>query len=80
MRQLDSKPLDPAKPLTVFPGDLPDDPIDAFDPDIVVPGSLRFVRFRPQLTAPGTAQDSNVTWPHVGLDRAIAFLIGDRLA
>ena len=64
----------------MFPGDLPDDPLDAFDPDVVVPGSLRFVRFRPQLTQPAPGHDDNVNWPHVGLDRAIAFLIGDRLA
>ena len=77
---LDGKPLDPARPLTVFPGDLPDDPIDAFDPEVVVPGSLHFVRFRPQITTADGGVDSSVRWPHVGLDRAIAFLIGDRLA
>ena len=76
---LDGKSLDPAKPLTVFPGDLPDDPIDAFDTDILVPGSLSFVRFRPRLAVQGAGRDAVVRWPHAGLDRAISFLIGDRL-
>ncbi len=72
-------PLDPTKSLTVFPGDLPEDPIEAFDPEIVVPGSLRFVRFRPRLTAREPGLDTATAWPHVGLDRAVAFLLGDRL-
>ncbi|MFY0610173.1 MAG: YcjX family protein [Hyphomicrobiaceae bacterium] len=76
---LNGKPLDPTKSLTVFPGDLPEDPIDAFDADIVVPGSLRFVRFRPRLTACEPGLDAATAWPHVGLDRAVAFLLGDRL-
>jgi len=76
---LDGKPLDASKSLTVFPGDLPEDPIDAFDPEIIMPGSLRFVRFRPRLPSNGSGPDATVTWPHVGLDRAIAFLVGDRL-
>jgi predicted YcjX-like family ATPase len=76
---LDGKPLDATKPLTVFPGDLPGDPIDAFDPEIMVPGSLSFVRFRPQLQTNGVADSEEVVWPHVGLDRVVAFLIGDRL-
>lgn len=76
---LDGAPLDPGKPLTVFPGDLPEDPIDAFDTDIVPPGSLSFVRFRPRLAADDAGADRITGWPHVGLDRAVAFLIGDRL-
>jgi uncharacterized protein len=76
---LDGRPLDATKPLTVFPGDLPDDPIDAFDPEIMVPGSLSFVRFRPQLLADDAAGHDHMSWPHVGLDRVVSFLIGDRL-
>jgi predicted YcjX-like family ATPase len=77
---LDGRPLDATKPLTVFPGDLPGDPLDAFDPEIVVPGSLSFVRFRPRLELSDGHSGALERWPHVGLDRAIAFLIGDRLA
>ncbi len=67
--------LDPAKPLVIFPGDLPADPLDAFDPGVIAPGSLNFVRFRPQLDS----IEGRITWPHVGMDQAIAFLLGDRL-
>jgi uncharacterized protein len=63
----------------VFPGDLPADPLDAFDPEALPPGQLSFPRFRP----PRVPEESAVLaspWPHVGLDRAIAFLLGDRLS
>jgi predicted YcjX-like family ATPase len=55
----------------VFPGDLPADPALAFDGSLA--GRLKFVRFRPP--ANGSAG-----LPHIRLDRAIEFLIGDRLA
>lgn len=55
----------------VFPGDLPEDPNLAMKGDLE--GSLHFVRFRPPLLAgPG--------FPHIRLDRALEFLLGDRLA
>ncbi|HUR42611.1 MAG TPA: YcjX family protein [Aestuariivirga sp.] len=55
----------------IFPGDLPADPRQALDGSLA--GHLKFVRFRPPLPK----QD---TFPHIRLDRAIEFLIGDRLA
>jgi predicted YcjX-like family ATPase len=67
-----------------FPGDLPDDPAalfagfkgltaaDAGETD------YRFLRFRPPPTEPGT--DGAPTLPHIRLDRALQFLLGDRLA
>lgn len=76
-QQLGGKPLEQGKALTVFPGDLPDDPIDAFDAKIMVPGSLSFIRFRPRLASSG--EGGGLNWPHVGLDRVVAFLIGDKL-
>ena len=84
-QQVGGKTLSASEPLTVFPGDLPADPLDAFDAEIVVPGSLSFVRFRPRLDdAPVAATDDGparrVSWPHVGLERVVAFLIGDHLA
>jgi predicted YcjX-like family ATPase len=69
----------------IFPGDLPDRPGAAFER----PGNstkagahdplIRFVRFRPprlERTADGIA----LSLPHIRLDRALQFLIGDRLA
>jgi len=71
--------LDSDRMLTVFPGDLPKEPLDAFDPEIVAPGSLSFVRFRPRIERGETSDLTATNWPHVGLDLALAFLIGDRV-
>jgi hypothetical protein len=54
----------------IFPGDLPEDPQQALDGSLE--SHLKFVRFRPPLPK----QD---TFPHIRLDRAIEFLIGDQL-
>jgi predicted YcjX-like family ATPase len=53
----------------IFPGDLPADPALALDGSLA--GQMKFVRFRPPIL-----RDS--TFPHIRLDRAIEFLIGDR--
>ncbi len=62
----------------VFPGELPADPLSIFAGDaIALPeadNDWRFVRFRPPLTAPGEPA------PQIRLDRALQFLLGDRLA
>ena len=62
----------------VFPGELPDDPERLFAGDaLALPeadNDLRFVRFRPPIWRKGEAP------PHIRLDRALQFLIGDRLA
>jgi predicted YcjX-like family ATPase len=67
----------------IFPGDLPADPdvalrpggyragLDAADAD------LRFVRFRPPPVEPGGGP---ARLPHIRLDRALEFLLGDRLS
>lgn len=62
----------------IFPGELPDDPKAIFS-GAVVPGSLRFPRFRPPLRVPDAA-GRMPPLPHIRLDRALEFLIGDRLA
>ena len=63
----------------VFPGDLPDDPRRLFDPvDGVAAGSLRFVRFRPPKLQQ-SAEGLTLSLPHIRLDRALEFLLGDRL-
>jgi hypothetical protein len=55
----------------VFPGDLPADPKQALAGGLE--GSLKFVKFRPPLV---NAQ----VFPHIRLDRAMEFLIGDSFA
>jgi predicted YcjX-like family ATPase len=69
-----------------FPGDLPEDPGALFDPaafkglTAAAAGEtdFRFLRFRPPPAEPGAP--GGVTLPHIRLDRALQFLIGDRLA
>ncbi|MEP6828338.1 MAG: YcjX family protein, partial [Aestuariivirga sp.] len=52
----------------IFPGDLPTDPQAALQG--LGAGALNFVKFRPPLIA-------HETFPHIRLDRAVEFLIGD---
>lgn len=61
----------------IFPGELPEDPQAVFS-GAVLPGALRFPRFRPPLRTPDAA-GRFPSLPHIRLDRAIEFLIGDRL-
>jgi predicted YcjX-like family ATPase len=60
----------------IYPGDLPEDPRVALD--MAGKLDLRFVRFRPPFAGKdGIGMKGGV--PHIRLDRAIEFLIGDRL-
>jgi len=59
----------------IFPGDLPQ------NPEGVLNGAaspIRFVRFRPPRLE-RTAEGITLSLPHIRLDRALQFLIGDRL-
>ena len=62
----------------IFPGQLPLDPAAVFAGETMGPivgqTDLRFLRLRPPIVAAGQAA------PHIRLDRALQFLIGDRLA
>ncbi len=62
----------------VFPGELPARPESVLE-GAVEPGSLRFPRFRPPLVKPD-AQGRALHLPQIRLDRAMQFLIGDKLA
>jgi predicted YcjX-like family ATPase len=72
--------------VATFPGDLPDDPESLFKGDAAFRGlasasaeksDFRFLRFRPaQLEQEGP---DGVVLPHIRLDRALQFLIGDKL-
>lgn len=69
----------------IFPGDLPEDPDSIFkalesksDAELRLTHDLNFVKFRP----PEIKNDKDiikVSLPHIRLDRAIEFLIGDKL-
>ena len=67
--------FDGSEDVAVFPGELPVDPTGLFaGPDAFRGEDYRFVRFLPPKA------DATQPLPHIRLDRAVEFLIGDRLA
>jgi len=89
-QQLNGDEYDGNTEIAMFPGDLPKDPESLFRLDESVsevtgpkirqkPASLQFLRFRPP-ELDTTAEGLTLSLPHIRLDRALEFLIGDRLA
>jgi uncharacterized protein len=68
--------------VAIFPGELPTDPRAVFRGETlaVSPGEAdyRFVRFRPPLAELGT-DGLPLPLPHIRLDRALEFLMGDKV-
>lgn len=66
----------------IFPGQLPSDPDAVFAGDFAIAdprtADYRFVRFRPPI-AVRDAAGAPLALPHIRLDRAMQFLLGDRL-
>lgn len=82
----DGESFDGATEVATFPGELPEDPNRLFEGETAFAGlastkaetaDFRFLRFRP----PRLAQEGADTLmlPHIRLDRALQFLIGDKL-
>jgi len=69
--ELDGNYFDGNTEAAIFPGDLPDNLQEALDASRS--GNLKFIRFRP----PNGLREKPL--PHIRLDRAIDFLIGDYL-
>ena len=69
--------FDGTSEAAVYPGELPARP-EAVLEGAVPPGSLRFPRFRPPLVKPD-ARGRPGHLPQIRLDRAMQFLIGDKL-
>ena len=69
--QIGKTVFDGQREAAVFPGDLPKEASAALDGQ--AEGKLHFVRFRPPSNSDGP-------FPHIRLDRAIEFLLGDRFA
>ena len=74
--------FDGTNEIAVFPGELPADPRAVFRGETlaVPPGEAdyRFVRFRPPVAELGS-DGLPLPLPHIRLDRALEFLIGDKL-
>ncbi len=77
--KMDSRTFDGKTEVAAFPGDLPNNPraITEASADKQLP--LQFIRFRPP-PLERTAEGLKLSLPHIRLDRALEFLIGDYLA
>jgi predicted YcjX-like family ATPase len=80
--RLGSKSFDGRAEAAVFPGDLPEDPASLLGPASAIAASevVHFPRFRPPRVSLQAPVGDAPALPHIRLDRAIDFLIGDRLA
>ena len=74
--------FDGIRTAAIFPGDIPADAAAVLAGGAVrsVGPEVAFVRFRPARVAPDGPDGSRAPWPHIRLDRALDYLIGDRLA
>ena len=77
---IDGKTYDGKTEAVLFPGTLPDDPDEA----MASAQQIRFVRFQPPALAGrdqnGSDNPSTLTLPHIQLDRALQFLLADKLS
>lgn len=74
---VDGEVFDGLSEAAIFPGELPERPEAVFDP--AAQWQIRAPRFRPPLVAPDAGGRTKPP-PQIRLDRALEFLIGDRLA
>ncbi|MCX2722035.1 YcjX family protein [Roseibium salinum] len=88
--RLNGETYDGEAEIAMFPGDLPQDPeslfrhVESASEDAraefeAAQRDLQFLRFRPPVLDT-TAEGLTLSLPHIRLDRALEFLIGDRLA
>lgn len=78
--RIDGEIFDGKTETAIFPGDLPKNPNVIFEQSSSPENpAIRFVRFRPPRLE-RTAEGITLSLPHIRLDRALQFLIGDRLA
>ena len=75
---VDGRTFDGNAEIALFPGDLPGDTDGVFKAH-APPTDVRFIRFRPPKLE-RTAEGLTLSLPHIRLDRALEFLLGDKLA
>ncbi len=73
---IDGETFDGETEAAIFPGDLPADPLKALDGSLK--GAIKFVRFRPPVLEEPKPMQPPPSLPHIRLDRAIEFLLGDQ--
>jgi predicted YcjX-like family ATPase len=71
------KTFDGRAEAALFPGDLPADP-ERLISRSASSAPVRFVRFRPPVLRSSSGSELE-SWPHIRLDRALQFLLGDYL-
>jgi len=80
--KIDGTLFDGKSEAAIFPGELPADPRDvvsgAYASMPMGEADYRFVRFRPPVAVYG-ADGRALPLPHIRLDRALQFLLGDKL-
>ena len=80
--RIGTETFDGQREAAIFPGDLPDDPASLLQPAPLATATLdtmQFLRFRPPRVSLESPAGDAPALPHIRLDRAIDFLIGDRL-
>lgn len=78
--RIDGRIFDGTKEVAIFPGDLPIDPQTALDQAGRSANDAMFVKFRPARARPPGADGETPPLPHIRLDRALQFLLGDWLS
>jgi predicted YcjX-like family ATPase len=77
--RLGHKVYDGKAEAAIFPGDLPEDPAALIKAERPA-DAVNFLRFRPPRVSLEAPSGEAPALPHIRLDRAIDFLLGDRLA
>ncbi|MBO0741676.1 MAG: YcjX family protein [Hyphomicrobiaceae bacterium] len=77
--RLGSKTYDGRTEAALFPGDLPSDPASLMKPGAGHGNAVHFLRFRPPRLTLEMPSGEEPALPHIRLDRAIEFLLGDHL-
>ena len=75
---IDATTFDGKTETAIFPGDLPEKPESIFQENDIA-GAHRFVRFRPPKLETDD-EGMTLSLPHIRLDKALQFLLGDRFA
>jgi predicted YcjX-like family ATPase len=83
-QRLGQRVFDGRSETALFPGDLPEASAIAHagpaDLELAKLDPVSFLNFRPPRLALASASGEAMAWPHIRLDRALDYLIGDQLA
>ncbi len=81
-QKLDDDVYDGSEEIALFPGDLPENPSSVFAEEAMSPEDHDngFMKFRPPLAKKLDGGAGPASFPHIRLDKALNFLLGDRLS